>query len=271
MQKSAVFNGGKMNSFLNRMEAPVLGLLLLIAMVAAVIVGRRAGKKWNKEGPELKGGVSSLFGAVFALSGLILAFTFGMSNTRLQRVRSVVESEANDIGTAILRSDLYVDSVRDGFRADFKDYLEAVIAFYQHAANLNELSKVKEDAHKAEARLWARATYQARTTNILIPAQQMVPALNNMFDIAQTREIVLKSKVPDLVLHMLFVCVIAGCFIGGFTSGRFGYREWVIVSGFVIVTAMVVYTTIDLARPLRGFIQDEAGQEAMVELRRLLN
>jgi len=239
-------------------------------MIVAIIFGRLAGKKWNKEEREIKGGVNSLFGALFALSGLILAFTFGMSNTRLQTVRTVVALEANEIGTAILRSDLYADSVREGFRADFRDYLEAVIAFYQHAGNLNELSKTKEDAHKAEARLWARATYQARTTNILIPAQQMVPALNNMFDIGQTREIVLKSKIPDLIIHMLFVCVLAGCFIGGFTIGTFSSREWVIVSGFVLVTAMVVYTTIDLARPLRGFIQDEAGQEAIVELRRLL-
>jgi hypothetical protein len=260
-----------MNSFLNRTEAPVLALLLLIAMIVVIIFGRLAGRKWNKEQVEMKGGVNSLFGALFALSGLILAFTFGMSNTRLQRVRTVVELEANEIGTAILRSDLYADSVREGFRADFRDYLEAVIAFYQHAANVNQLNTAKEDAHQAATRLWARAAYQARSTNILIPSQQMIPALNNMFDIGQTREIVLKSKIPDLILHMLFLCVLAGCFIGGFTIGTFSSREWVIVSGFVLVTTMVVYTTIDLARPLRGFIQDEAGREAIVELRRLLN
>lgn len=259
-----------MNSLLNRTDATVLAIVLLIAMIIFVGLGRLAGREWNKEQRELRGGVNSLFAALFALSGLILAFTFGMSQTRLQRVRTVVEFEANDIGTAIRRSDLYADSVRDGFRADFKDYLEAVIAFYQHTADLNEVNKAKENAHKAGAKLWARATRQARLTNILIPAQQMLPALNNMFDSAQTREIVLKSKVPDLILQMLFVCVLAGCFVGGFTSGSFDSRDWVIITGFVIVTSMVVYTTIDLARPLRGFIQDEAGQEAIIELRRLL-
>ena len=86
--------------------------------------------KWGtRKRTEPKGGVNSLLGVLFALSGLILAFTFGMSGTRLEKVRNVVESEANDIGTAILRSDLYADSVREGFRADFKNYLEAVIDF----------------------------------------------------------------------------------------------------------------------------------------------
>src|SRR4030095_9974836 len=237
-----------MNSFIHRTDAIILGLILFVAMILMFIAGKVIGARWNKERPELKGGVNTLFGSLFALSRLILAFTFGMSNTRLQRVRTVVELEANEIGTAILRSDLYADSVREGFRADFRDYLEAVIAFYQHAANVNQLKTAKEDAHQAAGRLWARAAYQARSTNILIPSQQMIPALNNMFDIGQTREIVLKSKIPDLILHMLFLCVLAGCFIGGFTIGTFSSREWVIVSGFVLVTAMVVYTTIDLAR-----------------------
>src|SRR4030095_1549363 len=160
-----------MNSFIHRTDAIILGLILFVAMILMFIAGKVIGARWNKERPELKGGVNTLFGALFGLSGLILAFTFGMSNTRLQRVRTVVEDEANEIGTAILRSDLYADSVREGFRADFRDYLEAVIAFYQHAANVNQLKTAKEDAHQAAGRVWARAAYQARSTNILITSQ----------------------------------------------------------------------------------------------------
>jgi hypothetical protein len=99
----------------------------------------------------------------------------------------------------------------------------------------------------------------------------MIPALKAMFDIAQTREIVLKSRIPDLVLHMLFVCLLAGCFVGGFTSYTFGYKDWIIVGGFVVVTTMVVYTTIDLSRPLRGIIQEDAGQEALREMRHMFD
>lgn len=104
---------------------------------------------------------------------------------------------------------------------------------------------------------------------MLIPSNQMIPALNSMFDIAQSREIILKSRVPDLIVYMLFISVLATCFIGGFTSGSFHSKEWIIVVGFSIVTAMVVYTTIDLSRPLRGIIKDEAGKQAIIELRNM--
>src|SRR6185369_2113684 len=124
-------------SFIFKTDALLLCIFLFVGMIVMIILGRFACKMWNKEESEPKGGVSSLFGGLFALSGLILAFTFGMSGTRLEKVRNVVELEANEIGTAILRSDLYADSVRDGFRGDFKDYLEAVIAFYGNAANID--------------------------------------------------------------------------------------------------------------------------------------
>jgi hypothetical protein len=260
-----------MNTLLQRTDASVLGLLLLIGMIVMIVLGRRIGRIWNKEETDPKGGVSSLFAALFALSGLILAFAFGMSQSRLERVRNVVEMEANDIGTAILRADLYADSAREGFRADFKDYLEAVIAFYDHAVYLKQAHEAKVNAAAAAKKLWARAARQSKLPNMLIPSNNMIPALNDMFDIAQSREVVLKSKIPDLVVYMLFVCVLVACFIGGFTSGNFTYRDRIIVAGFVVVTAMVVYTTLDLSRPLRGIITDVPGREAIIGLRSMFD
>jgi hypothetical protein len=256
-------------SFIFKTDALVLSIILFIGMIVAIILGRFACRIWNKEESEPKGGINSLFGGLFALSGLLLAFAFGMSGARLEKVRNVVELEANQIGTAVLRADLYADSVRNGFRKDFKDYLEAVIAFYNNAADIGLLIKAKEDAAKASQRLWDRATQQSKLPNMLIPSNQMIPALNGMFDVAQSREIILRQKVPDLIIYMLFVCVLATCFIGGFTSGPFHPKEWIIVAGFSVATAMVIYTTIDLSRPLRGVIKDEAGKQAIIELRKM--
>jgi hypothetical protein len=260
-----------MNSLLHRTDALTLGLLLLIAMIIMVILGRFTSKIRNIEPSEPKGGVNSLFSALFALSGLILAFAFGMSQNRLERVRNVVETEVNEMGTAILRADLYPDSVRERLRADFRNYMEAVIAYYENPTKAERLYKAKEDAAKAADKLWARAAQQSKLPNMLIPSQQMIPSLNRMFDAAQSRQIVLKSIIPDLIVYMLFVCVLACCFIGGFASAAFSYRDRIIIVGFAIVTSMVVYTTLDLSRPMRGMIRDEAGKNAIVELRQMFN
>ena len=258
-----------MNSLLHRADAFFLCLFLFAAMIVMVLLGRWCNKRWFGEEQELKGGVNSLLGAMYALSGLMLAFTFGMSGTRLERVRGVVELEANNIGTAILRADLYADSVRKEFRVDFKDYLEAVISFYENATDQTLALKAKEDAGNAGKKLWERAAQQSKLPNMLIPSSQMVPALNSMFDIATSREVVLKARVPDLIIYMLFVCVLATCLIAGFTSSKFNYRDRIIVTGFAFVTSMVIYATIDLARPMRGVIKERAGKNAVIELRKM--
>jgi hypothetical protein len=260
-----------MSTLLQKIDAAILGLILLVGMIAMIAMGRLAAKLWNPEETEPKGGVSSLFAALFALSGLILAFTFGMSQNRLERVRGVVELEANDLGTAILRADLYPDTTREAFRADFKNYLEAVIDFYENAADFDRVHKAKNDAAIASERLWSRAAKQSKLPDMFLESQQMIPALNDMFDIAQRREIVLKSKIPDLIVYMLFICVWAGCLIGGFTSRTFKRSDWIIIGGFVVVTSMVVYTTLDLSRPMRGIITDVPGKDAIVELRSMFS
>jgi len=258
-----------MDSLLNRTDTMILCTLLLAGMIVTVILGRWCNVKWREEDPEPKGGVNSLLGGLFALAGLTLAFTFSMSADRLERFRVIVQQEANEIGTAILRSDLYPDSVRQEFRGDFKKYLEAVISFYDNATNLSLAYKAKDDASIASGRLWSRAMQQSKEPGMFIPSTQMVPALNDMFDIATTREVVLKSRVPDLIIYMLFVCVLGICFIGGLTSTILGVRSWIIIAGFAFITSFVVFTTIDLARPMRGVIKERAAREAIVELRKM--
>jgi hypothetical protein len=259
-------------SLIHRTDALVLSILLFFCMIVMVVLGRMAAKLWKSEEEEPRGGVNSLLTALYALSGFILAFTFGMSGERLQKARDVVALEANEIGTAIMRADLYPDSMRLALRKDFKNYLEAVIATYDNATRPDLYAKAKADAQKATDSLWTRVTQYAKDRpSMFIQANNMVVSMNGMFDIAQEREIVLFSRVPDLVVYMLFICVLASCFIGGFTSSAFQQKDWIIITGFALITAMVVYTTLDLARPMRGIIKDEAGKNAIVELRQMFN
>jgi len=232
-------------------------------------VGRIAGRIWRKEEDEPKGGVNSLLAAVFALFGFILAFTFDMSGNRYINARNVIVEEANDIGTAVLRADLYSDSVRDAFRADFKKYLEARIAFYGFITDTMKLLKSKEEAAKAGAALWARATQQSKLPNMLIPSNQMIPALNAMFDIATTREVMLKARVPDGIVYMLFILALASSFIAGFTSYFIRRKDWIIIAGFALLSSMIIYITLDLGRPTRGMIKADLGQQAILDLRKM--
>src|SRR5204863_5742831 len=100
-------------SFILRTEAWIIALSLFVLMVISTWVGRIVGKRIREQGHQKDKltETSGLTGLLFFL----LAFTFSMSASRYDARRTTVIEEANDIGTAILRSDLYPDSVRNLF------------------------------------------------------------------------------------------------------------------------------------------------------------
>jgi hypothetical protein len=59
-------------------------------------------------------------------------------------------------------------------------------------------------------------------------------------------------------------------FVGGFTSPILKTKEWVIITGFILLACLVIYITMDLARPMRGFIRPDVGQERIEQLQELL-
>jgi len=254
-------------SFIYATDALTLCILLFFGMLIMVLLGRMAGKLWQQEGVELKGGVNSLLSALFGLSAFILGFTFSMSAARYTNVRDQIVDEANAIGTALLRADLYSDSVRTEFRADFKKYIDARISFYNNVTDRVLFGKAKKDAAQAAASIWARAAQQSKQPNMIIPSNNMVPALNNMFDNAATVEMTLYARVPDLIVYMLFLLALTTSFIGGFTSSGIRGKDWIIVIVFALLSSMVTYVTLDLSRPMRGIIKVNVGLQAINNLK----
>ena len=260
-----------MTSWLDRQDAIVICVVLFITMLFMVLAGSRIARLWNKSKEEPQGGVKNLLTVLYTLSGFILAFTFGMSGTRYEKIRECMEDEANCIETAILRADLYPDSIRNEFRPEFKNYLEAIITYYSNPKDFNLVQKSKEEAATSKHHLWIMVSGLSQRPELLTQNQQMIPGLNNMFDSAQTREIVFKSHVPDLILIMLFMCVLTTCFVSGFTANQILSKEWIIILGFTLVSVMVIYTTLDLSRPTRGYIKSNAGRDAMKDMRHLFD
>jgi len=256
-------------SLIHKTDSFILCIILFVAMLVMFPLGRIAGTAWRRSEDEPKGGVSSILSALFGLSAFVLAFTFGMSASRYSNVREIIVEEANDMGTALLRSDLYSDSVRNEFRHDFKDYIEARLAYYNSIADTVLFNKAKRDAENAGNALWSRAIQQSKLSNMLIPSNQMIPALNSMFDIATTIEMTLYARVPDLIVYMLFMLALVTSFIAGFTtSSGMRRKDWIIITMFALLSSMVIYVTLDLSRPMRGIIRADLGQQVILDLSR---
>ena len=93
------------------MEPPVspvlFSVLLFVGMLILLEIGRRIGvRRRPKESEGERGSLGTVEGAVFALFGLMMAFTFSGAATRFNEKRMLIAEEANTIETAYLRLEL---------------------------------------------------------------------------------------------------------------------------------------------------------------------
>ncbi len=113
------------------LNTSLIAVALFIAMLLLLEVGRRVGNKRLASDPEgARAGTGAVEGAVFALLGLLIAFTFSGAASRFDARRDLVVQESNAIGTAYLRLDLLPANAQPAMRERFRQYLDARLDIY---------------------------------------------------------------------------------------------------------------------------------------------
>ena len=94
----------------------------------------------------------------------------------------------------------------------------------------------------------------------------MMPALNEMFDSATTNSYSELMRVPESIVIMLFVLLLITAFFIGYISEGKGRFDWFTGAGFCLLSALVLFITLDLDRPRRGLIQLNTSHQAIISL-----
>jgi hypothetical protein len=240
---------------------------LFVGMVQLLDLGRRLGlRRQRREEEGARAGLGAVEGAVFALMGLLIAFTFSGAASRFDTRRQLIVEEANAIGTAWLRLDLLPDEAQPGLRDLFRRYLDARLAVYQQLPDLEAARAELGKAGALQGEIWTRAvaaTQQAPTPLVA----QLVPALNQMFDIATTRTMAAQIHPPTVIFIMLAVLALTCALLAGHAMAGGTSRSWFHVIGFSLIMATTVYVILDLEFPRFGFIRIDATDRVLEELR----
>lgn len=244
--------------------AAILFILIIIFYFLGYRIRSYRIKKNKDQTVEDLGAIS---GTLLGLLALLLAFTFGMSNSRYDARRSLAIQEANSIGTVILRTDIYPDSMRNVLRSFLKDYVEARIAFYQAGMDVEKVVLHYKRANDISMKIWSMATTFAKQDNITTRTSELIPALNAMIDITTTRRAAGESTIPDSIMYFLFMLCLTSAFLLGYD--RKNKFDWIVVIGFAIMLSATVFTIIDLDRPRSGLIDMNTPNQKIVELREM--
>ncbi|GFE79676.1 hypothetical protein GCM10011487_16760 [Steroidobacter agaridevorans] len=241
-----------------------LGLFFgtLICLRAGWVVGRERLRDVDADS-----GLGAVDGAVFGLMGLLLAFTFTTAAARFDHRRDLVVEEVNAIGTAWLRLELLQSDARDDLRELMRRYVDARIASYAHTSDDAATNQAVQKSYEIQNELWTRliAALQAETALPLV--QSVVPAVNEMFDIAQTRILATRQHPPLAVYLMLGLLVLVSSLLAGFGMAKAASQSKLHVLAFAAIVSASIYLILDIEFPRLGFVRVDQFDRALVELR----
>jgi cytochrome c oxidase subunit IV len=249
-------------------DAVILAVVLLLGMLLMLEIGRRLGlrRRRSDDGAGLQTGVVD--GAVFALFGLLVAFTFSGAAARFDARRALVVQEANAIGTAYLRLDLLPEDAQSALRDLFRTYLDSRLETYRRIPDLVAVEAELAHSLTLQAEIWKRALAACRQGGSQPAVTSLVvSSLNEMFDIVTTRTAAAKMHPPVLVFALLYVLGLGCSLVAGFGLSGTKKRSWIHMLGFTLVTAMTVYVILDMEFPRIGLIRVDRVDEVLVALR----
>jgi hypothetical protein len=205
---------------------------------------------------------SAIEGAVFALFGLLLAFTFSGAVARYDGHRELVFEERNDIETAYLRLDLLPPQNQPPLRQLFRDYVNSRLHLYDRGSG--EASAATEQLQRE---IWQKSVAGVGESGANPDAAKLLlPALNAMFDITATRQNAFNMHPPAVIFLLLFILSGGSAFLAGYgmTAAK---RSWLYTIAFAFAVTLTIYATLEIEYPSQGLIRLASTDEVLLQLR----
>lgn len=241
---------------------------LFAGIIGTLVLGHWLGRRNLAGHAEKPASSGSLEATVFALLGLLIAFTFSGALSRFDSRRATAVQEANAMGTVYLRLDLLPKSAQPRLRDAVRAYADARIATYRKLPDIAAARAELERSQELQGKIWRDAIVAVRLPGVRPSTEQLVvSSLNEMFDLATTRIAETRIHPPGIVYWMLVAFALAAALLAGYQSAGEKDYDWVHKLGFAAIIALTVYVILDIEHPRFGLVRLDAIDQVLVEVR----
>ncbi|HRF59683.1 MAG TPA: hypothetical protein PLH94_07185 [Fimbriimonadaceae bacterium] len=244
--------------------AIVAAVLLFVAMNGAWHLGKRLRQQSLSGDRE---SISTIETAVFALFGLLMAFTYDSSANRFEERRNLIVEEATAIEVAALRIDVLEPTEREALRALLVQYIEVRNAYNRSLTSEGTSHLWWRRARVLQSQIWDLALKDLGSKEVTPGHLLVLPALNTAFDAAASRQTAMRTHTPFPILGLLLFLAILTAYLGGRSlrvSERSDGPYCFVYSIMVCLTLLVMF---DLDHPRQGLIRLDYTDQLFMETR----
>ncbi len=247
-------------------SAVLFVLALCLGMLACFYVGRRLGtRETKKQGGKV--GLGAIEGAIFALLGLLIAFTFSGAASRFEGRRHLIVEEANDVGTAYLRIELLPAETQPEIRELFRNYVDARLSIYRHLYDIRTARSEHARSQDLQSEIWTKSVAAAKRSDTATASMLLLPALNAMFDITTVRTAATEDHPPIEIFLMLALIALASAGMAGYQLVGTQRPSTKHIIGYVLILSISIYVILDLEFPRLGVIRVDRFDHYLVDVR----
>jgi hypothetical protein len=234
-------------------------------MLMLFAIGHRIARTRLQEdsAPEVSGAVIA---ALFALLGLLIAFTFSGAYSRLEVRRQLIIQEANAIGTAYLRLDLLPAPAQPPLREKFREYTQSRAALYEKLSDDQAIKSELATAGALQKEIWGKAIEGSKGQEYQSVRILLLPALNEMIDIVNTRTIATQTHTPLHIYFIMFVIALACAGLTGYRAGNFERPGHLYNIMLALITSCILYLILDIEYPSEGLIRLDKVNQVLFEV-----
>ena len=256
-----------MSEFVFHARPWLLGSILAACLVVAAEAGFRLGLKSSPQ-TDQRANVEVVEAAIFAVLGLLLAFTIAMSVSRFDSRRLLTLDEANAIETAHLRAQLAPAPEGPEIADLLRQYVDVRLRFFAAGHDLEVEQAARDNTTQLQKGIWLRVHSLVEKDNRSLPAGLLVQSLNQMFDLENASWAAENSHIPtSLICLNAAIAALAAIFVG-YVFGLSRKRQLLSIVMQAIAICAVLAAIVDLDMPKGGIIR--VSRQPMIDLQKTL-
>jgi hypothetical protein len=254
-------------NFLYQFNEYVVWIVVLAALGGAAEAGYQLGRRAKAQARETaegtEGHTHEIQTAVFAVLGLLLAFTFAMAVSRFDDRKQALTEETTAIQTAYLRTQLLPADLGTSEATLLRQYVDVRLAsarpkWYLDAALRNKTRALQQQ-------MWSPAAAAAKQDPQSNPVQLFVESLNDVISAQGRRDAARLNHLPGSALYLLFAVSALAVGILGYQSGLGTGRSVLGTVLLVLLFATILVIILDIDQPYQGLIT--ISQQSLIDLR----
>jgi len=243
--------------------APVVFVMMKISYLVGLWLGRRSRARYGADDSDDGGQVT--LGAMLALLGLLLAFTYSFALNRFEDRKLALLEETNAISTAYQWADLASEPGRTELQRRLLDYAKTRVIAKEVANDLTVMRAAVHASLQALRELWP-AVRSAIGDPPYGPVQaSTASSVIVVGDVGTARLTAGYYHIPPIVLGLLLLVMSLAILLLAFSGGRRNNYSLLRANAFMLVLTALLITTLDFDRARSGLIQlDELSLRLLI-------